>query len=391
MKNCVIVAEYNPFHNGHLWQIQQARKLGAKTVTVIMSGNFVQRGTPALFPKQCRASAALCCGADLVIELPVPYAISSAEKFASSAIHLANSLNFIDSIMFGAENPDVEVLIKLAQTLLSPECDQAIKAQLIDGVSYPVARGLACEFLMPGSANILTQPNNILAIEYCKALISTNSDIVPYPMPRMGSNHHDTTPNKEYASASFLRTLSTENWQTLVPARAQVLYRAETMRGNIVEQKRFETAALSRLRCASSTSIAMLPDVSEGLENAIYNSIQKAASLEAVYSGAKSKRYTHSRIRRIVLCSVLGISKALPSLPPYIRVLGATTNGFDVLGEHKKKIKLPYSHSISVLEKENIDCAAVASAEIRAGDFYSLCLTAPLPCGSEYEFQIIKA
>ncbi|MEG2770014.1 MAG: nucleotidyltransferase family protein, partial [Oscillospiraceae bacterium] len=129
MNTCVIIAEYNPFHNGHAWQIAHARELGAKNVVVIMSGNFVERGTPALFPKQCRTAAALCCGADMVIELPCAYAVSGAEKFATSAVKLANALGFADSLVFGAETADIAQLIDIAQLLLTPKCDALIKGQ----------------------------------------------------------------------------------------------------------------------------------------------------------------------------------------------------------------------------------------------------------------------
>ena len=390
MKTCVITAEYNPFHNGHAWQIKQARELGAENVVVVMSGNYVQRGTPALFPKEVRVSAALCCGADLVLELPVPYAVSGAEQFASSAVHIANALGVADSLVFGTETDDIGEILEISNMLLSEECDALIKEKLKTGESYAVARALAAEELRRGSAEILTMPNNILAVEYCKAIIKSKSSLIPVCIKRKGVQHNSDKAEKGFASASFLRESPLEGWHGLVPAKANIMYSAENIRGNIVDYSRFETAVLSRLRACTPQGLARLREASEGLEYALYNAVQQAVSLEQVYAKTKSKRYAHSRIRRMVLCAVLGITTVLPELPPYIRVLGANNRGFALLGQTKGKLKLPVSHSLANLEKLSLETAAVASAEVRGGNLYSLCLKTPQPAGGEYRYSIVK-
>lgn len=391
MKVCAIIAEYNPFHNGHAWQIKRARELGAQTVVVIMSGNFVQRGEPALLPKESRVSAALCCGADLVIELPVPYAVSGAEQFAASAVHLAQSLGVIDSLVFGTETDDIAKILNVSTVLLSEECDRLIKENLKTGESYAVSRALAAETVYPGSAEILTQPNNILAVEYCKALIRFSSNITPICIQRTGAGHDSEQAENGFASASFLRKSAPGEWHGLVPPKAQIIYSTDNIRGNILDYGKYETAVLSRLRACTPQGLGRLREVSEGLEYALYNAIQQSVTLDEVYTKTKSKRYAHSRIRRMALCAALGITSALPELPPYIRILGATKRGFALLGETKNKLKLPVSHSLSNLEKLSIDTAAVALAEVRGGDFYGLCLKNARPCGGEYRYEIIKA
>lgn len=391
LHTCAIIAEYNPFHNGHAWQIAEAKHRGAKRVVAIMSGNFVQRGTPAVLPKEIRVAAALSCGADLVVELPLPYATASAEQFAAAGVHLAASLGVVDTLVFGAETPNVSKLIGLTRTLLDPVCDAAVKTRLSGGISYPAARAQAAEAFFPGAAEILSLPNNILAIEYCKALISQNVPVLPLPLARKEADHHDEKAGRGYASSSFLRSLSVEMWKELVPEKVFPAYHFVMDNGLRIDSSRFEIAALSRLRWCKAAGLGSLPGASEGLENALYNSIQTATSLEEVYSGAKSKRYAHSRIRRLVLAAVLGIPNVLPALPPYIRILGATETGLAMLKEVKEKSTLPFSASLAELEREGIACAAVASAEVRGGDFYSLCLKKPRPAGKEYTFQLIKA
>ena len=390
MKNCVIIAEYNPFHNGHMWQIEQARKLGAKTITVIMSGNFVQRGSMSIFPKECRTTVALNCGADLVIELPAPYSTATAEKFACSGVDIANHLGFIDSIIFGAETPDISKLMEIAEMLLTPQFSDVLKTYLSDGITFAVARSHACETILTGSSDILSSPNNILSIEYCKAILKTKSKITPFVLGRIGAHHHATATDGKYASATYLRGIPQENWGDFVPEKALEIYNKEHGNENMLDYNRFELASVSRLRFASTSYIAEIADVSEGLENTLYNAIQKATTLEDVYSMAKSKRYTHARIRRLVLSTVLGLKKSLPYSPPYIRVLGANSDGFTLLGENKKNITLPYSHSISILKQQNTDCYKIATAQVQCEDFYSLCLKRPLPAGSEYRYKIIN-
>ena len=390
MKNCVIIAEYNPFHNGHKWQIEKARQLGAKHITVIMSGNYVQRGSPAILPKDIRTKCALSQGVDLIIELPTPYAVSTAETFAKSGIHLANSLNFIDSIVFGAETPDTNILFEIASFLLTEQFNEELKENLNKNISYAQARAITCEKFISGSKEILSLPNNILAIEYCKAIISTNSKIKPYPLVRIGTSHHSKKENGIFASASYIRNNHLEECIHLMPNLCYNLLIKSKKNGRMLNYTKYELASISRLKTVTPTNFTNIADVDNGLKFAICKAISKSTNLEEIFFNAKSKRYALSRIRRIILSQVIGITKPIPKLPPYIRILGANKNAFALLGENRKNITLPYSHKLSYLKSVNDDCECIASMENNFTDFYNIITDKPLISGEEYRYQLIK-
>ena len=322
-----IICEYNPLHLGHAKQLRQIRSLDPDGVIVcIMSGNFVQRGKPAIFNKAVRAQAALLCGADLVLELPVTAAVSSAESFAREGVRLLSG--FCDRLCFGAETEDPQAFMAAARVLLAPEFPEQLKAQLELGLSFPAARQAALE-TMGLDGNILSRPNDILAVEYCKAILSLGSSMVPMPIVRQGS-YHDLQVDRENPSATAVRSLMEQDapWQDYVPEAAR-----ECFSGAAVHTlPAGERAMLARLRTMTDAEFEALPYGSEGLWRKLMHAARQESTLEDILAATKSKRYTRSRLDRMVLCAFLGLTaEDLSSPAPYARVLALNDRGRQVL------------------------------------------------------------
>lgn len=344
MKIAGIVAEYNPFHTGHLIHIERTRQaVGEEAgIVCVMSGNFVQRGEPAVFEKHARALAAVLSGADLVLELPVPYVLSSAEGFAFGAVSLLDSLKCVDYISFGSEAGSVSELRKTAELLLEPALDAVLKEELGRGVSYAAARHSAAERLSELKLDILKTPNNILGIEYIKAIIRLKSTLEPITFKRAGAGHDEKSASNGIASASMLRERLRDGLDIngYVPETAALVFHEETACGRApVFMDSLETAILYRLRSMSKEEYEALPDASEGLGFRLMKHARKEASLTAVIDRVKTKRYAYSRIRRMVMCAFLGIqSNTRPKKPPYARVLACNIKGRDILRQIQKSI-----------------------------------------------------
>ena len=326
-----IICEYNPFHKGHGKQIRFLKDQ-KEAVVCLMSGNFVQRGAPAVFDKMTRAKAAVDCGADLVLELPVQYALSSAEGFAAGGVEILSKL--CDQICFGAENADRAQLIALSQALLSVEFSEALRQFLDQGLSFPAARGQAIR-QMGLEESLLQTPNNILAVEYCKAILVQNSSLTPLPIHR-GGNYHDSTPDDENPSATALRILiqNGENWEDFVPKPAFL----NTKVAPIHTTAQGEKAILSRLRTMTDGEFEALPFGSEGLWRKLMHAAREKATIEEIATATKSKRYTRSRIDRMILCAFLGLTQQdLFSPAPYCRVLAFNDTGREILKQHREE------------------------------------------------------
>ena len=323
-----IICEYNPFHLGHFKQLTTVRReIGEDSgIVCLMSGNFVQRGHPAIVDKSARAKAALLCGADLVLELPVTAALSSAEGFAARGVEILAP--FCDSLCFGAESSDASALMQAARALLSEDFPPLLRAELDKGASFPAARQAALA-KMGISGDLVTRPNNILAIEYCKAILSQNASTVPFPILRQGS-YHDMAADPENPSATSLRELmsSGRDWQNFVPPAArEVLSRAP--RHTIAAGER---AMLARLRTMADEEFEALPYGSEGLWRKLMHAARQESTLEAILTSVKSKRYTRSRLDRMVMCAFLGLTaRDLAAPTPYVRVLALNDRGRDIL------------------------------------------------------------
>ena len=333
MKTVGIICEYNPLHLGHQKQIDRIRQeFGEDTVIICaMSGNFVQRGSPAIIDKSIRAQAAVMCGADLVLELPVTVALSSAEGFAAGGVSLLAPL--CDVLCFGAETANKDILLNAAQALLSDDFPPLLRSELDTGKSFPAAREAALR-RMGIESDILAQPNNILAVEYCKAILSQKASMEPFPIHRQGS-YHALSVDTENPSATAVRNLMliTHNWKHCVPMNARPVLDGAKLH-NIAAGER---AMLAKLRTMTDAEFEALPYGSEGLWRKFMHACRRETTLEDILAATKSKRYTRTRIDRMVMCAYLGITEAdLRMEIPYARVLAFTTKGRNVLKEAKK-------------------------------------------------------
>ena len=321
MKNIGIICEYNPFHNGHARQLRFVKEQG--TAVCLMSGNYVQRGEPALISKGIRAETAVLGGADLVLELPVTYALRSAEGFADGGVEIFQRLGLIDSLCFGSECGDRQRLMTLAGVLDTEEFSRMLREKLAQGLSFPAARQQAVEAL-GFEAEILANPNDILAVEYCKAILRRESAMEALPLWRNGSYHQGTAP--EAPSASVLRTM--DNWIGYMPDACCDL-QSTAVRHSLQAGER---AVLARLRAMDEAEFEQLPFGSEGLWRKLMHSCRKENSAAEILAAVKSKRYTHSRLMRMLLCAVLGISaEDLGQQVPYVRVLAMNERGGKLL------------------------------------------------------------
>ena len=391
-----IIAEYDPFHNGHAWQLQQAKALGAQRVAVAMSCGLTQRGALPLLPESVRVQAALTCGADLVFALPAPYACSGAECFARAGVQLLAAAG-CDALVFGAETPDAALLMEAARVLSGAEYRTALKARLAAGArSFAAARQAAVEAVCPGTglAALLDKPNNNLAVEYCKAILELGASLVPIPLPRQGAGHGQalTETGGQFASASALRTL----WQSggadaaapYVPAEVLPLYREAFAAGQYTDLAAAQRCqlALLRSRCAGTAPFAQVRGISEGLEHRLEAAVRSRTTHAELLDNLTSVRYPRARMRRLAMDAALDYSADLfPALPPYLHLLGAQKDALPLL----KAAALPVSHSLARLAEQNTPCRAVVDAQLRACDFGALCRKKPEPMGGALRQKII--
>ena len=329
-----IICEYNPLHIGHKKQIDRIREtFGPETAIVCaMSGNFVQRGAPAIIDKSYRAKAAVISGADLVVELPVTISLSSAEGFAAGGVKILSKL--CDCLCFGAETADPDVLMDTARMLLHPEFPPLLRQKLETGKSFPAARQAALEQLgMDGE--LLSQPNNILGVEYCKAILTQSSSMRVFPIHREGSYHAEIA-DSENPSATSVRNLMlmAYNWRGCVPKQVRAVFENAPLHSTAAGER----AILAKLRTMTDGEFEALPYGNEGLWRKFMHACRQESSLEAIIAATKSKRYTRTRIDRMVMCAFLGITKeSLEAEVPYTRVLAFNDRGRDLLKQAKKE------------------------------------------------------
>lgn len=396
MKTAVITAEYNPFHKGHRWQLEQVRAAGASHVAVVMSPDFTQRGTPAIFPKRLRAQAALQNGADLVLELPVCYALAGAQRFAFGAVQLAAAMGCVDLLAFGAEDADLVQLRQACTALQQEEVNQTIRQLLPSGITFAKARERAVAAVYgEETALLLQKPNNILAIEYlCQLEKLPDAHIQPLALGRIG-NTHDGEPVGEFASASFLRGLMLEGrWeqaQQYLPQNVWQLYRQAQQDGQFADLQLGERAVLSALRRMEQKEMAQLADLSEGLENRLYRASREACSLEQLYAAVKSKRYPLARVRRLVMNAFLQLPAQMQTMPPpYLRVLGMNERGKQILSAMKKTASLPVSTSLMKLARSTQAARQWAQVEAAACDQYSIFCQQIQASGSDWSLPFVS-
>ena len=372
MKTVGIICEYNPFHLGHAGHIEKTRKaLGDDAAVVcVMSGNFVQRGDFAVFNKHARAKMAVLNGADLVIELPAPYALLSAEGFASAGVFILDKLGICEYLSFGSESGDIDILHDAADIIVSEKAHMLTREWLDRGVSYAAAQQKAADALMGESSYVFRSPNNVLGIEYIKAIKKFDSSMQPMTVRRTSGEHDSDTGY----SASVLRKSIVSGDIPLElmtgPAAAVSLEEIVSGRGP-VSVIGAEMGLLSRLRAIEDYSA--IPGVSEGLESRFKRYAICESSVSSILTKIKTKRYPMSRLRRILMCAVLGIKKEdSRTPPPYIRVLAMNSTGMKLLRKARKKAKLPVLTKPASVNKLCGSAIKMFDLEAAATDFYVL-------------------
>lgn len=399
-----IIAEYNPFHNGHLYHLNESkRQANAEFSICIMSGNFTQRGEPAIIDKWSRAKMAIEAGVDLVIEFPLVYSISSAENFAFGGISLLNKLGIVDNISFGSEAGDMNILNAFAEILHEEpkEYLSLLEHELAKGVSYPKAREKAILMYLNDIrkyASVLSNPNNILGIEYLKALKKTKSKIKPLTIKREGIGHNSSFVLNGIASSSAIRKSinKLDYISKTVPESTFAILEDKIKHGQIVNGLScYEKEIIYKLRTMPVSEIANLPDVSEGLEHAIKSAVNSCNSVADLINLIKSKRYTQTRIQRILLYALLGITKedmrASQNTTPYIRVLGFNNNGKRILSEiATSRLHIVTSPKKFLTETSNKTLKNMLLKDINATDIYTLAYDYNSLTGLDYTTPIIS-
>lgn len=395
MKTAAVIAEFNPFHTGHQLLLEKCRTdAGADCVVVVMSGNFVQRGEPACLDRKIRTKAALLSGADVVLELPLPYAMATAERFAFGGVSLLGQLGGIDVLAFGSECGELSLLTQAAEIAKQAEGSERFRQLLAGGMTFAQARQAAVEELMGDDAQLLRSPNNALAVEYLRQLSEQGSAIKPFTVKREGAGYHDEQAEQGYASASMLRkSLYDGNAELLREYMGDAVYRTvceEIEKGHLADPLLGERAVLAKLRTMTDEQLLTLPDCSEGIENRLKKAVKEACTVGALCDMMKTKRYSMARVRRLVYSAFLGIDGTLCKEPvPYAHLLGFTQTGAKLLSKWKVTAKIPVSQSLRQLENLGGSCQRFAQLESAADDLFSLFLHTPRPCGYAYTAPVV--
>ncbi len=381
-----IVSEFNPFHLGHQALFDAVRQQGGETIVCAMSGNFVQRGTPAIADKFARAEMAVRCGADLVLELPTLWAMATAETFALGGVSLLARAG-CDTLAFGSECGDAAALRQVAEGLLSPALDDLLKKELSQGVTYAAARQKALETLIGEKASLLSSPNNTLAVEYLKAAKRLGVNITHFTIPRMGADH-DGGALGGIASASYIRKHLLYGdmmaFDYMPQAAARVLSSAMADGKALVDITNIERGILAKLRSMEEEDLLPYDGGNEGLYHRLYDAIQSATTLEELYTAAKTKRYPLARLRRMVLAAYLGV-EAPSGLPPYLRVLAATDRGRALLRQMRDAGQPVLTKGADVASL-GAEAEALFRRECKWTDQYDLCRPYPTAAGSDWRY-----
>lgn len=387
-----IVCEYNPFHKGHLYQLEKTRQAGADAIVCVMSGNFVQRGECAFLDKWTRAKTAVICGADVVIDLPVPWAVSSAESFARGSVYLLKQFG-IDMLSFGTECDDKDKLLLAAKSVDDEAVIALTKKHMQSGLSYPTAlhKGVS-ELYGEETADIISSPNSTLAVEYIRQLQKyENTNFLP--VKRQGADHDSHEEKDGFLSASKIRSELRLNAYVLsaLPEKSAELISAESEKGNApCLMLNNERGVLSALRELSREKLEKYVSDETGLAGRIYDAVRSSTSLDELYEKAKSKNFTHSRIRREVLCAYLGIEKEIAlGNPPYIRVLAANERGLSLLSQAKKNSALPIVTRHGEMQNMDIKARCIYELQCSSTDKFALMSQRPRECGIEQKSSML--
>ncbi|MBQ4526690.1 MAG: nucleotidyltransferase family protein [Clostridia bacterium] len=361
-----IICEYNPFHFGHKYHINEARKIsGCENVVCIMSGSMVQRGEPAIFDKWSRAKTAVENGADLVVELPACFALQSADNFAFGAVSVLDRLGIIDALCFGAETDDISSLEAAAKIIAFPseEYNNAIREKLEMGEGYPGACEYALTKLIPGVSKDIFSPNSTLAIAYMSSVLKLNSKIKPFCIKRKNDYHSDKSED-DFQSATSIRNMISNGEDYTAFAPDYSLLQSYNL-------KNAETFILGFFRTVLPHTLKSIVGYEPGLENLVTNSAKKACTLEEFFDFCTTKRYTLHRIKRFCMCAIIGIKTPFPSVD-YVRILAFNSKGASLIRDIKEKSDL-----IPVTKAADYQGSEAFSIDVGAGDFASLCCNEP--------------
>ena len=375
-KTAGIVAEYNPFHTGHMYQLDTLRQKGFDKIAVAMSGSTVQRGEFALLDKFSRAKFAVNCGADLVCEIPYPYSSFSAEGFARSGVAMLKNLG-VDAISFGSESGDILLLCRIAEFLLTEEYQINLKKHLNSNLPFAAAREKAIVEKFDLSKEVLNASNDILALEYIKECIRTGWDVQFVPIKRQGAAYNDLSAKNGFASASGIRNAVKDYRFTdtvqYIPTNIQRDFINRLEQGDFfTADSAYEKAVLATLKKLDAAAFARLPDCNKELSHAFENAASCANSFDRLFELLPTKQYTRARLNRILLFAFLGTDANLPSTPPFIRILAMGANGEEIVKKACGISALPVSHSYRILQDKSEACKKVAEKESLATDMQSL-------------------
>lgn len=381
MKICGIVAEYNPFHNGHFHHISKTKELlGDNTAIVcIMSGNYVQRGDLAIYEKYDRAAAAVKSGADLILELPLAASLSSAEGFAFGSVELLDKLGCTTHISFGSEHGDINDILKASTLSYDENIKQELQQNLKLGLSYAVAMQKATEKIYPDISELFSSPNNTLGIAYCSAISKLKSDIKPITITRKGAGHDTESTEYNMPSASFLRKLSSQSsyleCELFMPSESfNEFSKAMQNKTAPVKIERLNTALLSHLRRFSADELNLYCGGNDGLSNRLFEAIRTQTDFHSICEFAQTRRYPLARIRRAILRVWLDLPYDMPVTANYAKVLAANEKGREVLKIMKKTCSLPIITKPIAANKLDESVKNALNKDILADDLYYLAM-----------------
>lgn len=387
MKICAIISEFNPFHNGHKYLIDKAGELGYTHKIAIMSGNFVQRGEPAIISKSARTRAALENGINLIIEIPSVWAVSTSERYARAGVMLADSLECVEALVFGSESGDLKSLKSIANILDTPDFSCAVKNHTHTGITFAKAREKAAKDVLKDLdiSNCMRSPNDNLGIEYIKNLNKINSTIIPISIKR--------NRNADIFSASEIRNLihSGNDYENYLPESSRRAIHEE-IKNNLAptDIKNAEKIILYKLKSLSKREFQGLPDISEGLENRFLKNIMSSETLEEIIYKTKTKRYTMSRIKRIIMSAVLDIKNEIQIKDvPYIRVLGADEKGLEILKKCKNS-RLPIISKYAEIKNLSTFGIEIFEKECFCTSIYGLFLNKTKNLPPEQQFKLVR-
>lgn len=390
-----IIAEYDPFHNGHFLHLRATAQRAPDGVVVVLGGNFTQRGGAALLGKRYRTEAALRGGADLVLELPLPYALSGAQTFARGGVEILHALGCVDMLSFGSECGNTELLRQAARAVDGENTQFYMRRELGTGKPYAAAREAAVRSLYGDAvADVLHAPNNILGVEYIRACHTLAPEMQFMTVARRGAAHDAQSPTGAFASASFLREQiqKGETVSPFLPPFSEAILQRALQNGDAPASiEKLEVAVLAFLRKCTPQDFQNTPDISEGLENRILNAARTARTLSELFQAAKTKRYSHARIRRAVLSAFLGIeNRHVQDGVPYLRVLGLSERGKQILHSARKTARVPIVLRASDIGKLSESAQQLFALECAATDVYALCKPRVGACGSEMTDNVVR-